>query len=203
MTGQDRADRHLNPRGGRRAAGHLRDPAGAVSAALDAGADPVAVAGRISETPAERDRALERLRVAQQSQQPVEQLSIDDIAMILDQPGDLVAALAEAEPEDKCEVYRNLGLRLTYRYDERLVQATIDLDARWGLVVSKNRHIRMSNASTGPECGYRSGSPIQGTAPSSVGALPLLPLELQHVRTVRCASRASADYKKQRLVHQG
>jgi hypothetical protein len=41
--------------------------------------------------------------------------------------GDLVSALREAESEHKLDVYRNLGLSLTYDPETRTVRADIDL----------------------------------------------------------------------------
>jgi site-specific DNA recombinase len=67
-------------------------------AALDAGTDPVLVAGWIAETQAERQRALARTRTIPRSPQEVSHLSAEDIAAILDELGDLITALNEAEP---------------------------------------------------------------------------------------------------------
>jgi len=41
-------------------------------------------------------------------------LSENEIIAILDELGDLVTALGDAEPEQKLDVYRNVGLHLTY-----------------------------------------------------------------------------------------
>ena len=47
----------------------------------------------------------------------------------------MVAALRDAEPEHKLDVYRNVGLRLTYDPETRMVRANIDLAAhRWEMV---------------------------------------------------------------------
>jgi site-specific DNA recombinase len=104
-------------------------------AALDAGADPAVVAAWISETQAERDKALDGIQPDEPAEYVVSQLGPDEIAAILDQLGDLVAALGEAEPDHKQDVYRGLGLRLTYQPDKQAVLATIDLGQhRWDLV---------------------------------------------------------------------
>ena len=55
--------------------------------------------------------------------------SLDDI---IDAATDLVDVLRAADPDHKHEVYRSLGLQLTYQPDTRTVQARIDLGPhRW------------------------------------------------------------------------
>jgi hypothetical protein len=50
----------------------------------------------------------------------------------VDNLGDMIIALRDAEPEHKLDVYRNLGLRLTYDADTQTVRTDIDLAAhRW------------------------------------------------------------------------
>jgi hypothetical protein len=50
-------------------------------------------------------------------------------------PRTIVTALRDAEPEHKLDVYRNLGLRLTYYPKTRTVRADIDLAAHsWEMV---------------------------------------------------------------------
>ncbi|MFC7279102.1 recombinase family protein [Paractinoplanes rhizophilus] len=106
-------------------------------AALEAGADPAVVAGWIAETQAAR-------KLAEQGQanaappdktDSISHLSEDDIIAILDDLGDLVTALGDAEPERKLDVYRNVGLSLIYHPETRTVRASVDLAAhRWDLV---------------------------------------------------------------------
>lgn len=104
-------------------------------AALDAGTDPVLVTSRIAETRSERDKALESIEQAETEHEPINSLGVDEIAAILDQLGDLVKALRQEEPGQIQEVYRTLGLQLTYKHDEQTVHATIDLGRhRWDLV---------------------------------------------------------------------
>ena len=56
----------------------------------------------------------------------------DEIAAVLQRLGDLTTALAEADPEHKMEVYRALGLRLTYEPETQTVHASVDLGVhRW------------------------------------------------------------------------
>jgi site-specific DNA recombinase len=45
---------------------------------------------------------------------------------MMDELGDIVTALAEADPAGKAEVYRQLGLRLTYQPETKTVRAEVD-----------------------------------------------------------------------------
>ena len=49
-------------------------------------------------------------------------LSEDEIIAIIEEFGDLITALRDAEPEHKLDVYRSLGLRLTYDPETRTVR---------------------------------------------------------------------------------
>ena len=44
--------------------------------------------------------------------------------------GDIVTVLRDADPADKAEVYRQLGLRLTYQPETQTVRAEADLSAQ-------------------------------------------------------------------------
>jgi hypothetical protein len=57
----------------------------------------------------------------------VGRLTTEQILAIVDELGDMITALRDAEPEHKLEVYRNLGLRLTYNPATQTVRAEIDL----------------------------------------------------------------------------
>jgi hypothetical protein len=48
------------------------------------------------------------------------------------QGNESVAALRDADPEQKLDLYRALGLQLTYQPDTRTVDAMIDLAVRLG-----------------------------------------------------------------------
>jgi hypothetical protein len=102
-------------------------------AALEAGADPAVVAGWIAETQAARRRAEQHHdETPGNVTDPVHRLSMEEIVAIVEQLGDIVTVLRDAEPEHKLDVYRNLGLRLTYNPETRTVRADIDLAAhRW------------------------------------------------------------------------
>jgi site-specific DNA recombinase len=81
-------------------------------AALDAGADPVVVTGWISEVQNQRRQATEVLNTPR-PQAPA-RMSPEQITDLVRQLGDIAAALGEADPADRAEVYQQLGLRLTY-----------------------------------------------------------------------------------------
>jgi hypothetical protein len=99
-------------------------------AALDAGADPATVAGWITETEAARATFIALQRPARQ--QP--QATRDEIAAIVRSLSDLHAVVRDASPADKAEIYKQLGLRLTYQPGQRVVQAQAALSAPPGRV---------------------------------------------------------------------
>ncbi|MFV2116758.1 hypothetical protein ACFHW0_31150, partial [Micromonospora sp. LOL_025] len=49
--------------------------------------------------------------------------------------GDIATVLRDPDPADKSEVYRQLGLRLTYQPETQTVRATVDLSAHRGVMV--------------------------------------------------------------------
>lgn len=103
-------------------------------AALDAGADPAVVAGWIAETQTERRQAEERHQTATASKTSdrITHLTAEELTAIVEELGDLVTALRDADPEHKMAVYRDLGLRLTYDPDTQTVRADVDLAThRW------------------------------------------------------------------------
>jgi site-specific DNA recombinase len=52
-------------------------------------------------------------------------MSEAEIKAIVNRLGDLVRVLAEAAPNDKSEIFCQLGLRLTYHPGRRLVEAQV------------------------------------------------------------------------------
>lgn len=51
---------------------------------------------------------------------------------IIEQLGDMVTALRDADPEHKWRVYRDIGLGMTFHPDTKTVRAEIDLAThRW------------------------------------------------------------------------
>jgi site-specific DNA recombinase len=90
-------------------------------ATLDAGADPAIVAGWITTTQAELAAALAQLRPV--DDRAVRRLSRQEIADLVTGLGDLVAVLRHADPNDKAEVYRHLGLHLSFDPQRQIVRA--------------------------------------------------------------------------------
>ncbi|WP_218896237.1 recombinase family protein [Micromonospora purpureochromogenes] len=101
-------------------------------AALDAGADPAVVIGWIAQTQAERTRAEADLHATpNKSSQRMSRTEITNLVQAL---GDIVTVLRDADPADKAEVYRQLGLRLTYQPETQTVRAEADLSAHRGVM---------------------------------------------------------------------
>ncbi|WP_328372590.1 recombinase family protein [Micromonospora zamorensis] len=102
-------------------------------AALDAGADPAVVTGWIAQTQAERARAEASLRA--NTDTAPRRMSRAEITTLVNALGDITAVLRDADPADKAEVYRQLGLRLNYQPETQTVRAAIDLSAHRGVMV--------------------------------------------------------------------
>ena len=97
-------------------------------AALEAGADPKLIAAWSSEAQARKAQALATRR----SQTGQARMSRDEIRTLIDALGNIATVLADADPEDKAEVYRRLGTRLTYQPAEKVVRAEASLtNRRW------------------------------------------------------------------------
>ena len=90
--------------------------------ALDAGADPIVVAGWITEVQAQRAMAGMRAKPSRTRRQ----MSEAEIAGLVTTLGGIRTVLERADPEDKAEVYRRLGLRLRFQHEQRTVRADID-----------------------------------------------------------------------------
>jgi site-specific DNA recombinase len=57
----------------------------------------------------------------------------DEIRTLVGALGNISAVLASAEPEDKAEVYRQLGTKLIYEPNKRLVRAEAGINPQpWG-----------------------------------------------------------------------
>ncbi|MEV5303370.1 recombinase family protein [Amycolatopsis methanolica] len=98
-------------------------------AALEAGADPQLVTRWMAETQARRADALVKARPAARPPK----LTRDEIRRLADGLGDVRQTLINADPADKAEVYRQLGLRLVYYPGKRTVRAETNLDPHsWG-----------------------------------------------------------------------
>jgi hypothetical protein len=60
-------------------------------------------------------------------------MSKEEIRSLVEALGNIRTVLTDAEPVDKAEVYRQLGLPLTYQPAQRLVRAETHLDPHsWG-----------------------------------------------------------------------
>jgi hypothetical protein len=89
-------------------------------AALDAGADPVVVTGWITETQNQRRKIQQQLATPRPA--PTTTMTQEQITALVLQLGDITTALADADPTDRAEVYRQLGLRLTYHPEQHKVR---------------------------------------------------------------------------------
>ena len=92
-------------------------------AALEAGADPALVAVWSREVQAQRTAVQAQLAGITNGQAPGRRMTADEIRNLVDALGGLLSILDEAEPADKLEVYRRLGLRLTYDHQTQIVVA--------------------------------------------------------------------------------
>jgi hypothetical protein len=91
-------------------------------AALEAGTDPSLVPRWISEVQAERAVAETRLR--QLTNPPT--MTNEQIAQLVAELGDMMNILRDADPADKVDLYRTLGLTLRYHPSRQAVSANIE-----------------------------------------------------------------------------
>jgi len=95
-------------------------------AALDAGADPKAVAEWTRQVQAEREAVLARA-ASQDRHKPAPQLTEDDIRNLITGLGDLRDVIRDAEPGVKAAVYEQLGLKITYLPGEDKIRADVTI----------------------------------------------------------------------------
>ncbi|WP_156313116.1 hypothetical protein [Micromonospora sp. HK10] len=94
-------------------------------------ADPAVVAGWIAQTQAERARAEAELRTIAGTNP--RRISRAEIIALVTALGDITSVLRDADPADKTEVYRQLGLRLAYQPEMQTVRAEVRSQrAPWG-----------------------------------------------------------------------
>jgi hypothetical protein len=93
---------------------------------LEAGGDPVDVAGWLAEAKAERSQA-ERELADLASHRPN---TADEVEALLAQVPDKLATLAGADLARRQRLYGELGLSLTYHPDKRAVM--VEVQPRWG-----------------------------------------------------------------------
>ena len=79
-------------------------------AALEAGADPVLVTSWMKETQARRALTQARLKKPARRRRMTE----EEIMNLVTELGGIMEALKDADPADKAEIYRRIGLTLTY-----------------------------------------------------------------------------------------
>jgi len=96
-------------------------------AALDAGADPATVAAWITETEAERAR----YKASRRPEAPRPTITRDDIAAHITKLADVLAVHRDADPDDKPDIYIQLGLRLTYQPGDQIVRADVSPAHHW------------------------------------------------------------------------
>lgn len=106
----------------RRVAAETKAQLARYRAACDAGADPAVVAGWIAETQARRAPG----RTGPSGLQRKQRMTRDEIAALVATLGDIWATLQDADPADKAEVYRHLGLGLTYQPENKLVEVKVE-----------------------------------------------------------------------------
>jgi len=88
-------------------------------AALEAGADPQMVAEWTRDVRRRREAAEAGLRARPTNR--IQRLEPDDVTAFVDGLGGLLEVLRSAEADDKCELYRELGVSMTYQHPERVV----------------------------------------------------------------------------------
>ena len=145
-------------------------------AALEAGTDPAAVSAWIAEVQAERLAA--EIELGRATGQQSRRLSRDQLAALVNGHGNLLDVLASAAPEDKAEVYRRLGLRLTYDPTRRVVTVESHLGPEGSGALSRG-----PRPSGGPTSGASSAEPV-GETQCRRGDSHLNPRALQHLYSV-------------------
>jgi len=95
-------------------------------AALDAGADPKAVAEWTRQVEAERAAVLART-ASRDRQEPAPQLTEDDIRALITGLGDLRDVIHAAEPPVKAAIYEQLGLKVTYLPGQDKIRADVTI----------------------------------------------------------------------------
>jgi site-specific DNA recombinase len=97
--------------------------------ALEAGADATLVAAWTAEVQAHKAQAL----AARRTKHGQPRMTKDEIRTLVGALGNISTVLASADPEDKAEVYRQLGTKLIYEPNKRLVRAEVGINPQpWG-----------------------------------------------------------------------
>lgn len=104
-------------------------------AALEAGADPALVAEWMKEVQQERKLVAAQKAALEADTAAGQRLSAEGIERLVESFGGLIEILQKADPENKLDVYRNLGLKLTYDHTTRTVLAETNPKPPVGVVV--------------------------------------------------------------------
>lgn len=104
-------------------------------AALEAGADPVLVAEWIKEVRAEREYVTNQIAALEPQKATHRKMTQKEIEQLTTSIGGLPAVLRKAYPTDNLEVYRQLGLKLTFDHTTRTVVAEANPQPPVGVVV--------------------------------------------------------------------
>ncbi|MER7455068.1 hypothetical protein ABTW96_32805 [Nocardia beijingensis] len=92
-------------------------------AALEARTDPALVAGWTQQVQRERQATAAQLATLEAEQRGIRPLTREEIHKLVTSLDGLVHIPKAADPTDKLEVYRQLGLKLTYDHEKRVVVA--------------------------------------------------------------------------------
>lgn len=104
-------------------------------AALESGADPALIAAWSADVQRQRAAAEARLASEAAASAARRPLSKAEIRATVESFGGLLKVLHGARPEDKTEVYRQLGLGITYRHNDKTALAEVQPEPSMCVVV--------------------------------------------------------------------
>jgi multidrug resistance efflux pump len=109
------------------------------------GTDPALVAGWIAQAQAKKAAAEARRSDVGRSAP----LAREEIDHLIDEAGDILATLGEADPADKAEIYKRLGVKLVFHPEQQVVraEACLGLPHMGERFVSEDRLHQKANAS--------------------------------------------------------
>ncbi|MFG2068115.1 hypothetical protein ACGFKZ_14815, partial [Micromonospora tulbaghiae] len=87
-------------------------------------------------------------------------MSQGEITTLVTALGDIATVLRNADPADKAEVYRQLGLRLNYQPETQTVRAEVDLSAHRGVIVCVRGGIQTQIHGVHAQHGHSCRNPI-------------------------------------------
>jgi hypothetical protein len=132
-------------------------------ALLEAGTDPAIVATWIKEVQNQRAYVTAQITTLEATQGTQRQLSKKEIKRLIGAFGGLTPVLRTAEPCEKQEVYRRLGVKLTFDHTTRTVEAEAIPQPPVGVVVVSGGGPEHSNrgSCTGVRCACGQTTPLQ------------------------------------------